>query len=931
MDAISPFEAFLIPRGQRNYRLSRRGRALLSLPLSREGALHAFDLYQPQRTLARGKTVLLRALIAGRLHPWVLKKAAPAAAPAAGGEQVAWDFDYDPGSVGILLGSSEHRIPRAIASFRGAAGWEVAKLGLGAEARRMLRQEAAMLDALADGRGHGPRCLGLHEQGEMSILRMPYLAGKPLASGESEDALELLHQWIGGAAPRAIESFEEWPAIRAALEPLPGGAEALGGLAGRMLRPVIAHGDFARWNLRRPAYGPLRVLDWEWGKMEGMPGLDLVHYFAQDARLVSRLDPQEAFLAIEDELGGWRARGYLATTGWGGDPAALILACAAYKQGARHQTDPDFLAICLKEFLASYHGTVEDPAVVIHSSPEHLSSNSHVCEPSGGDADACADPVRISVVTPSFRQLSYLKICAASVRDQAVGFRVEHLIHDGGSGDDFLRWAGSQRAARWVSEKDDGMYDAINRGFRRARGEIVAWLNCDEQYLPGTLEKVSRFFEDHPDIDILFGDVVLVDELMHPLAYRRAVMPSLGHIRYSHLSTFSAATFVRRRVLDEGHYLQTRWQTIADAVWIEELLAAGYRAATLHEPLSIFCMLGSNLGQSALLFQERREWENELGTTSPWRKRWFIAEYRMARLCAGAYRPRQVSISAYVLEASRRTRHRAWVTGQWSVAKSEAATLRLHRDGALNGMAARPWRRRWVFLHAACAIALALGLDRLEEGDAVKGPLILLGSLMLLSFRARLGDLGVVTLLYWPLSFYLLSERPPDVLFVRQGSFTVGSLLAIFWAASLRNLEAWVHGTVALIRRMPGPMILTDRRGIIVLVNHAACALLKGGEAVFVGRDLRVRKAADEGAAKVLSIPSWEERPPDVPLDLSLDHDGREPLARAGVFVVGKGRRLMYAFMLSAEDAPKEPGRAGSAAVAAGEVFAGREQATCEV
>lgn len=289
----------------------------------------------------------------------------------------------------------------------------------------------------------------------------------------------------------------------------------------------------------------------------------------------------------------------------------------------------------------------------------------------------------ISVVTPSFRQVDFLKCCAASVGDQTGDFTVEHLIHDGGSGSDFDRWAEEQNGAVCISEKDDGMYDAINRGFRQAKGDIIAWLNCDEQYLPGTLESVARYFEKHPDIDILFGDLVLVNEAMTPLAYRLAVMPTLGHIRHSHLSTFSASTFVRRRVIDDGHYLQTRWKTIADAVWIEELLAAGYRAATTRQQLASFCMLGSNLGQSPLLFQERSQWEAEIGATDPWKKRWYIWEYRLARLRAGAYRMRKVTASCYLRGDSARTTHERLVSGQWSVARDQAEKLRAHRNPAV--------------------------------------------------------------------------------------------------------------------------------------------------------------------------------------------------------------------------------------------------------
>ena len=507
--------------------------------------------------------------------------------------------------------------------------------------------------------------------------------------------------------------------------------------------------------------------------------------------------------------------------------------------------------------------------------------------------------IRVSVITPSFKQVDYLKCCAASVQDQTGDFTVEHLIHDGGSGSDFDQWAEQQNGAVCVSEKDDGMYDAINRGFRKSDGDIIAWLNCDEQYLPGTLQRVALYFAAHPEIDILFGDVILVDEVMTPLAYRRAVMPTLGHIRHSHLSTFSAATFVRRRVLDGGHFLQTRWKTIADAVWIEELLKTGYQAATLHEPLAVFCMLGSNLGQSALLFDERREWEQEISATNKWWKLWYVTQYRLKRLQKGAYWLRKVVVSAYMPGNQCRVLQERWISGRWTQARNEAANLRSRRDGALGGLTARLRSPRWAAVHAICVTIIAIYVDGLTQGDAVKGPSILLLSLMYLTIRSRLRDLIPVAALYFVVSAYLLSERPFDVLLVRLLTFTVGATLAIFWSASLRNLEEWIYSTVALIRRMSEPTLLTNRQGTVILVNHAACALLQDNEQILLNRKLvPMSLAGGRPGGSLMTVYDLEEQLPDESFSLAFDEVTGSPVATAKVFVVGRGRHRLYAFTL---------------------------------
>ena len=103
--------------------------------------------------------------------------------------------------------------------------------------------------------------------------------------------------------------------------------------------------------------------------------------------------------------------------------------------------------------------------------------------------------MKISIATPSFRNSDWLKLCVASVADQA-GVEVEHIVQDAQSDDGTQEWLARDRRVRAYFEKDQGMYDAINRGWRRAEGEILAYLNCDEQYLPGGLRAVEEFFRD---------------------------------------------------------------------------------------------------------------------------------------------------------------------------------------------------------------------------------------------------------------------------------------------------------------------------------------------------------------------------------------------------------------------------------------------------
>lgn len=901
MPDIGEYEAHLLADGQVNYHVRRRNNVLLSLPASRLGAARAIRLYQPQRKVARLVAWSARLLVDQGLHRGIFRRGKPMERESA----VAWDFEYSPETVGILLGSAEHLVPRAIASYHGCSGWEVAKLGRGPEVRATFQREAEILSEIASRGMSAPRCLGLHEQGDMTLLRMPYLQGRSVAKGDSDSALDLLHGWLGCAPPKAICEFREWHAIRSAMEASKAGLKALETFSGHWIQPVISHGDFARWNLLLLDDGSLTALDWEWGIIDGMPGVDLVHYFAQDFRLVQGMNSKDVIRAVENELIKPRAREYLGKTGWGDCLIEPILASVAYKQGARHQKNPELLAACIDEYLVRQrmsHQPREHSAATRQATTFSGSGSLRVPNPTERPGLDLAKP-RLSIITPSLKQVEYLKCCAASVRDQVGDFELEHLIFDGGSGREFEQWAVEQQGAVCVSAKDEGMYDAINRGFHKAKGDIVAWLNCDEQYLPGALQRVARYFAEHPEIDILFGDVVLVDEVMIPLAYRRAIVPKVEHIRHSHLSTFSAATFLRRRVLDDGHFLQTRWKAIADAVWIHELITAGYRSATLPEPIAIFGMLGSNLGQSDTLLKEQIMWEEESGVASRWRRPWYVGLHRLRRMLKGAYWMRKVVVDVYIPGHQARDERAGWTSGRWKMAKDMAESSRTDRDGTLSALVQRVRRSRWTLVQASCAIILSIFMDALLPGDAVKGPFILLLSLWYLSFRSKFRDLFWITIMYFLTAWYVLHEQERDVFTVRLMTFTIGAIMGLFWAASLRNLEEWIRSTVALIRKIPLPMILTDRYGKVILINLEVCKRWRGIETRLLHQKLCPLALESEGnEQQPLSMLEWQARPPIDLVGLVLGEDIHAPLARARVFVVGRGRFRVYAFKLKDED-----------------------------
>lgn len=126
---------------------------------------------------------------------------------------------------------------------------------------------------------------------------------------------------------------------------------------------------------------------------------------------------------------------------------------------------------------------------------------------------ALAHAPKVSLVTPSFRQAAFIERTILSVLEQNYP-NLEYYVQDGGSEDGTreIIQRHAHRLAGWESRPDAGQSQAINRGFVHTSGEIMAWLNSDDILLPGALHCVVDFFNSHPDVDVIYGHRLLIDE-----------------------------------------------------------------------------------------------------------------------------------------------------------------------------------------------------------------------------------------------------------------------------------------------------------------------------------------------------------------------------------------------------------------------------------
>ena len=186
-------------------------------------------------------------------------------------------------------------------------------------------------------------------------------------------------------------------------------------------------------------------------------------------------------------------------------------------------------------------------------------------------------PLRVSIVTPSFNRIRFLKAAMDSVLDQKYP-ALEYAVVDGGSTDGSADLIGSygDRLAWWVSERDGGQYDAINKGFAHTSGEIMAWLNSDDLYLPWAFALVADIFAALPEVEWLAtafpviwneaGQAVYTTYRpgYSSLGFRRGeYLPTLG--RYTSGYIQQETTFWRRSLWDRcGGALDTAYHVAAD-------------------------------------------------------------------------------------------------------------------------------------------------------------------------------------------------------------------------------------------------------------------------------------------------------------------------------------------------------------------------------
>lgn len=172
----------------------------------------------------------------------------------------------------------------------------------------------------------------------------------------------------------------------------------------------------------------------------------------------------------------------------------------------------------------------------------------------------------ITIVTPSFNQGQFIEQTINSVLLQEGDFFIDYIIADGGSTDNSVEIIKKYDELlktkkypikckgikyRWWSRPDKGQSHAINQGFKIAEGDILAWINSDDYYEPGTFEFVVKKFQENPDVDLIYGDGYIINESLNKKNISINGSASLEKLLKGKCYIFQPSTFFSKRVLNK--------------------------------------------------------------------------------------------------------------------------------------------------------------------------------------------------------------------------------------------------------------------------------------------------------------------------------------------------------------------------------------------
>jgi GT2 family glycosyltransferase len=275
-------------------------------------------------------------------------------------------------------------------------------------------------------------------------------------------------------------------------------------------------------------------------------------------------------------------------------------------------------------------------------------------------------PTTITVVTPSYNQGQFLEDTLRSVISQRPNLH-EYFVFDGGSSDNSVdvirRYQGG--IDFWESKKDRGQSDAIHKGFARATGDVLGWLNSDDVLLPGALEKVQRKFDDDPQLDVITAWHVKIGPENQILTAHRVPGESLHRAMWGEHHVCQQTCFFRRRLYEAVGGLDLTLHCVMDTELWYRMWQHGSRWGHLNAYLAGFRLHETAKGQSWI---KEYAQEDALMTQRYPQFREKNLKHHVGR---NLYRVRQILSGRFLLAALETAKWRgkkaAQVFGDWTI------------------------------------------------------------------------------------------------------------------------------------------------------------------------------------------------------------------------------------------------------------------------
>jgi glycosyltransferase involved in cell wall biosynthesis len=226
-------------------------------------------------------------------------------------------------------------------------------------------------------------------------------------------------------------------------------------------------------------------------------------------------------------------------------------------------------------------------------------------------------PPKISIITPSYNQAEFLESTINSVLDQQYP-NLEYILIDGGSTDGSMEIIKKYQHhfSYWISEKDNGQSQAINKGFKLATGKYVNWLNSDDIFLKDALFTLAHYLESHPSIDIVFGNVLYINSNNEHL-YRSYEIPYSQKITlYGTNHVLQPAALYKKSVIEKIGLLDERLHYTMDHEFWVRIHNAGFHFAGIQDAVAGYRLHNHSKGVSHMhdkIKRERRELKLKYG------------------------------------------------------------------------------------------------------------------------------------------------------------------------------------------------------------------------------------------------------------------------------------------------------------------------------